>query len=402
MEPGLKLLLTSDAVRQRCYILGEKARQNQTLWFRLDESRLDECAEYVAQECLSNYPQLDIPYHSRWRHFTAGGTDLWQHYQTERLVHLDQKERTRTAIDLVFLSVLLDAGAGGHWTYREPLTGIEMQRSEGLAVASLDLFFNGFNRNAETGYRMDPHSLDSLSDQHFAQCFQHSAQNPLIGVEGRMELLKGLSTVLKKSTQLNRPGDLYDIFLARADNGRLAAGDILVEILNRFSSIWPGGLIHDGINIGDAGYHSLVQTNDASNHIVVFHKLSQWLSYSLIEPLQWSGMVITDLDQLTGLPEYRNGGLLIDTGVLQPIHPELHQQTLSVQSEAVVEWRALTVYVLDIIARQVRSKLNRTIAELPLASILQGGTWSAGRKIAAAKRAGGGPPLKLAIDGTVF
>ena len=50
--------------------------------------------------------------------------------------------------------------------------------------------------------------------------------------------------------------------------------------------------------------------------LVPLHKLSQWLAYSLIEPLQWAGIEVTDIDGLTGLAEYRNGGLFIDTGVL--------------------------------------------------------------------------------------
>ena len=54
-----------------------------------------------------------------------------------------------------------------------------------------------------------------------------------------------------------------------------------------------------------------------------FHKLSQWLTYSLLEPFGWAGVAVTDLDELTGLPEYRNGGLLLDTGVLRLRDPAL-------------------------------------------------------------------------------
>jgi hypothetical protein len=39
---------------------------------------------------------------------------------------------------------------------------------------------------------------------------------------------------------------------------------------------------------------------------------------------------------------------------------------------------------------------------LPLARILQGGTWAAGRTIAKRLRPDGGPPLKIISDGTVF
>jgi hypothetical protein len=46
--------------------------------------------------------------------------------------------------------------------------------------------------------------------------------------------------------------------------------------------------------------------------------------------------------------------------------------------------------------------LGKTAAEMPLARILEGGTWAAGRRIAKEKRADGGPPLIIASDGTVF
>ena len=40
--------------------------------------------------------------------------------------------------------------------------------------------------------------------------------------------------------------------------------------------------------------------------------------------------------------------------------------------------------------------------DLPLAKILEGGTWSAGRKIARERRSDGGPPITLLSDGTLF
>jgi hypothetical protein len=70
--------------------------------------------------------------------------------------------------------------------------------------------------------------------------------------------------------------------------------------------------------------------------------------------------------------------------------------------EFVVEWRALTVALLDKIGDAVRKSLGKTADELPLAKVLQGGTWAAGRKVAAKLRADGGSPVKLKSDGTVF
>jgi len=104
-------------------------------------------------------------------------------------------------------------------------------------------------------------------------------------------------------------------------------------------------------------------------------------------------------DELTGLPEYRNGGLLLDTGVLTLVDAAAARAPLAVGSETVVEWRALTVALLDDVAAQVRQRLARP--DLPLACVLEGGTWAAGRELAQELR-GGDPPLAIASDGTVF
>jgi hypothetical protein len=39
---------------------------------------------------------------------------------------------------------------------------------------------------------------------------------------------------------------------------------------------------------------------------------------------------------------------------------------------------------------------------LPLAKILEGGTWATGRVLAREKRTDGSPPIKVVSDGTVF
>ena len=106
--------------------------------------------------------------------------------------------------------------------------------------------------------------------------------------------------------------------------------------------------------------------------------------------------------ELTALPEYRNGGLLIDTGTLVPKDPNALSRKHQVGDELVVEWRALTVALVDAIAERVRSVLGKTEGEFPLARVLEGGTWAAGRLIAAEKRAGGLPPITIESDGTVF
>jgi hypothetical protein len=132
------------------------------------------------------------------------------------------------------------------------------------------------------------------------------------------------------------------------------------------------------------------------------HKLSQWLTYSLIEPLQHAGLQVGDIDGLTGLAEYRNGGLFVDHEVLRLRHADDATRAHDVSSALVVEWRALTVALLDLVAERIRARLDRSADQLPLASLLEGGTWAAGRAAAFERRADGSPPIKVISDGTVF
>jgi hypothetical protein len=89
-------------------------------------------------------------------------------------------------------------------------------------------------------------------------------------------------------------------------------------------------------------------------------------------------------------------------GLVKVKDSEIFQTSHLVDSEVIVEWRALTVILLDKIANTIREKLKMNTEELPLVKILQGGTWTAGRKIATALRKNGKPPITIVSDGTVF
>jgi hypothetical protein len=199
-----------------------------------------------------------------------------------------------------------------------------------------------------------------------------------------------------------RPGGLFDHLAALATGGEISAPTILAELLHHLGPIWPSRLTLGGVPLGDCWRHPSLVTSDATNGLVPLHKLSQWLAYSLIEPLQWSGLAVADIDGLTGLSEYRNGGLFIDAGVLQLRDAADAARRHEVSSSLVVEWRALTVALLDKLAQEMRHRLGMDAKSLPLAKVLEGGSWAAGRVIARQKRSDGSPPLKIISDGTVF
>ena len=199
-----------------------------------------------------------------------------------------------------------------------------------------------------------------------------------------------------------RPGNLFDYLSKKKVKGTVEARDILIALLHGVGSIWPNCEWLGNIPSGDVGYHSSLFRKDITNRMIPFHKLSQWMTYSLIEPLEEAGVRVINLDNLTGLPEYRNGGLFLDTKVLKITNAQDLLIVHQLKSSLVVEWRALTVALLDKLAEEVRRRTGNDAKSLPLASVLQGGTWSAGRRIAGQLRKGGNPPLSLPSSGTIF
>lgn len=392
-------LLTPEAIRSRCGEILRAADRGELSHFSLHRDRLPACADYVLETIQANYPSLQIPFHARWRHFVVGGQDRWSTFSAQQ--NWDPMEKARVAFDLAVTSVLLDAGAGPGWSFVDN-TGRETRRSEGLAIASLEAFTSGlFSRDASKPWRADAEGLSQLAVDDLARAFQVTEDNPLAGLEGRVNLLKSLGEALAAQPQVfgeeGRIGNLADVLMAGGQS--LEAREILLNVLECFGNIWPGRSELAGRNLGDTWSHSKVTAPDG---LVPFHKLSQWLSYSLIEPMQTAGIEVSDVDGLTGLAEYRNGGLLIDLGVLSPKHSAVTHDILRPGDEAIVEWRALTVTLFDELAELIRKELKMTTQQFPLAKVLEGGTWAAGRRIAAKLREGGEPPVNIESDGSVF
>lgn len=391
-DPALLRLLSAAAVRERAHEMLDIALQGGVEGWAVDLDRLGGAADLTAKVTREAYPDLAIPFHARWRHFVAG---------EPRLPQDDPAERARAAFDLVILSVLLDAGTGPGWSFSDPVSGKTFTRSEGLAVASQRLVESGA---LGTGGA----ALAALHGGTLAQGFQAGDSNPLAGLEGRTALLRRLGARVLARPDLfatagePRPGGLFDALAARAASGKLPAPAILELLLEALGPIWADRLVLDGIPLGDCWRHPALRRGDSSDGLVPLHKLSQWLAYSLIEPLELAGIQVIDVDGLTGLAEYRNGGLLVDTGVLKLTDPEAAGRPHPVSDPLIVAWRSMTVALLDRLAPLVRTRLGVRAADFPLARMLEGGSWAAGRRIAAELRPGGGPPFTIISDGTVF
>ncbi|MFO6419330.1 URC4/urg3 family protein [Hylemonella sp. W303a] len=424
-QQAADLLRGTDAVRTRAHALLSRARQGESIWFSVHDEALAETAALVAKVTRERYPDLNIPYHSRWRHFEAGGVNRLA-WLNALLGSASPAEKARTHIDLALVSVLLDAGAGPDWSYQEAGGGpgnapAVYARSEGLGVASFHAFMAGlFSSDHDHPLQADAVGLQRVTAETLGAAFQVSERNPLVGLEGRAALLRRLGEVMAANPAvfnapvksgaasissvpafMARPGGLFDLLMTQK-NGQVQAHDILSALLAHLSPIWPAQNRIGAIALGDCWRHPGVDGPGRSHGWMPFHKLSQWLTYSLLEPFEWAGVTVTGLDALTGLPEYRNGGLLLDAGVLQPRASVPTSRAWQAGDEFIVEWRALTVALLDELAPRVRDVLGLTPAQMPLACVLEGGTWAAGRVLARRLREGGTPPLNIVSDGTVF
>jgi Protein of unknown function (DUF1688) len=420
-----RVLRDPAAIRARARELLARARAGDSAYFLVGpDSALDDAAQWVATVTRERYPDGRIPYHSRWRHFEAGGVDR-RGLLDAQIADLDPVERARAQIELTIVSVLLDAGAGVDWFYREDTTGQRFTRSEGLGVASFHAFLTGmFSSDPTRPCQADAAGLQAITTDRLAAVFQVSADNPLVGLEGRAALLRRLGDIKAATSEgaLEAESRLPDalrpkqrgrfdrvdtsladlIPIATARDGTIGITQIFSRVLRAYSHAWlaPNKLA-DGTPLGDCWPHYAIRGESLSDGWMPFHKLSQWLTYSLLEPFEWAGVTVIGLDALTGLPEYRNGGLLLDAGVILPKNAALLDRTWKVSDEFIVEWRALTVALLDELAPRMRKILGKTEAEMPLACVLEGGTWAAGRVLAQQLR-GGLPPIKVVSDGTVF
>ena len=392
-----KQILTPQFIRKSCEDIYKYSLGGQT-YFIIHEDKIPACADYVLDVIYENYPNLDIPFHSRWGHFNVG---IKENPKINRLQKLNEflnsmspLEKAKAKWDFVIPSVLLDAGAGMQWKYFDKEHNATFSKSEGLALASLDLFYDGFFNNADTLLKIVTHVIGTY--------FQVSSENPLVGLEGRVQLMRNLGHMIKNNPTLFKNEKLSDLMdeILKKNAKQVSAPDVLTEILIHLSDIWPSRLKLDNINLGDVWIYPPLSHQNL--FYVAFHKLSQWLTYSLLEPLQEMGVDVVDVEKLTGLCEYRNGGLFYDFGVLELKEKRLSEYEHKPDSELILEWRALTICLLDKIGKLIQNKLQKSEKEFPLAKVLEGGTWWAGRKIAKSKRSDGGPPFLLKSDGTVF
>lgn len=267
---------------------------------------------------------------------------------------------------------------------------------------------------------------------------QFDETNVFAGIEERYDILVNLGNVLKvrqdyfNKDGISRPGNMMGKYIGillkilrhllstnqypidyllnhpttiKTKKGPLISIEAIWPVVQEMGEIWAA---EDNIGgtqgLGDVWPCKAIGGDD---NLVSFHKLSQWLIYSIIEPMEkLLGATIEGTDLLTPLPDYCNGGFLIDTGFLTlkpvdyergiknyhansllPDQPKIEVAPMFEMSDPVVtEWRALTVAYLDLVTERVRQSFRLSKKLLSLSQLIQGGTWSAGRELAEISR----------------
>ncbi|KAH8102282.1 DUF1688-domain-containing protein [Cristinia sonorae] len=421
-------LRTLPAIRERCGKVHDLAKQGKLEYFEYHPEREAEvaafCLDIIKRDFESDF--ASIPPHGRWRHLDAGRSRVEPLIATWKTSPNppDAKETCKRLIDLFLVSVLLDAGAGNTWSYTEAESGQTFTRSEGLGVASINMFEQGFfSSNTTKPHQVDAHGLLAVTSERTSKAMQVSSENPMVGLEGRTSLLSSLGQALLANPTFfgssARPGNLLDFLesesISSGPSVKIHISSLWSALIEGLSPIWPDRLSLGGVSLGDVWPCNVLKATavNEGDELVPFHKLTGWITYSLIEPIQkilkWE---IDGVEDMTGLPEYRNGGLLLDYGVLTikpgsiPAsyypNPDSGIPRLPPSHPAIVEWRAMTVIELDRIADLIRSKLGLSRDQLTLAQVLESATWKGGREIAKFKRVSGGPPIDIESDGTVF
>ncbi|KAI5857489.1 DUF1688-domain-containing protein [Durotheca rogersii] len=448
------------AVRERSRLVTERALGNALHHFDVDMAKFPDVVSFVCGIIKRDFdpPFSSIPSHGRYQHFCVGGRDRIANLLSTFAESVDSTEQCRRLIDLFLVSVLLDAGAGTTWSFKSAENGRIYRRSEGLAIASLEMFKTGiFSGNQNNKFQVDKDGLAKLTVDQLAKGLQSRPGSEVAGLEGRAQLLIRLGDALSRSPEIfgneGRPGHIVDYLLAhpttQASSNPIVVLPVLWDALMAgLAPIWPPSRTAiNGVSLGDAWpCSSMPQPTPTPTSptlspfpnsqpgpgaapwesILPFHKLTQWLTYSLMQPMQnLLKIQFAGTELLTGLPEYRNGGLFIDLGVLtlKPHDTERGLQNYSNYcqrtgakgvevapmfepgDDVIVEWRGVTVGFLDKLLVEVNRALQKDPngGELTLAQLLEAGSWKGGREIAEVSRPNTKePPILIDSDGTVF
>jgi len=401
-------LLTAEAVRVRAQVLLEKARAGALEYTSVDLSKLGPAADRAISAAEKSFPDGQFPPYSIWRNLEAGGVDRWGMLAGARGFS-GPEEMARSAFDLAIITALLGDLDAENWTYDEIVTGQSYDGRDGLAVAALNLFAAGaFSAEPGDPMRVDAHALIRLVPEELSADLTASDGKPLPDGEHRFRRLVklgeaiGLRPDLFSDGKITRPGLLFDRLTAAGNDSAVQMHAVLDKIQDGLGPIWPDANKIGDVALGDTEVHPALASGDETSMFLPLHAVSQFLAFSLIEPLAWAGYGCDGFDRLAGIADRTQCAFMLDGGLISISDEALFAEPVLSEHVAVAELRGLTVALLDTLVREIRNRLEVGQEELPLVCLMEAGTKGAGLEIALEKRGNFAFPLRILSDSTVF
>ncbi len=397
-------LRTVHAVRTRCDAMLAAAHVDQLEHMSVRMDMLAGAVRRVADALGPLAPDRPPPLAGVWRDFAAGGRDRWRDLAAS-VAGATGEELAKARFDLAVVASLLDADAGDAWRYHEAGTGTALARHQGVAVATFRAFQKGlFSSRAGDPLRVDAAGLSKVTAESLGAAFPGAAEHALHALERRAELLRDAGAALLQSPHLfgqgegARFGGLFDVCARKAARGTLSVRDIVGALAEGLSPALDGPVTLGGVSLGDVWQHPSAGGDGPGVGLVPIHRALQLATYSLIEPLEEAGHTVTDQQDLTGLPEAWTGGLLVDCEVVVPRIEGTVAVVHDASAPLVVEWRALTVSLLERLAEALRAELGVSPEALPIGRLLPA-VRAAGRAAATERRGTDVPPIRVDGDG---
>ncbi len=194
-------LLSAQAVRERAQRMLALGLDDRLPHFAVDLERLDEAVDLVIETTRQNYPSLDMPFHSRWRHFVFDGDDRWAAIDKEANWR-DDAARGARGVRSRHRQRSARCWRRAAWRYRDPATGrASAARRDWRSRAShvRRRHFLVESGRSVAGRRRRP---DAPADAIVGDGLQVSRSNPLVGMTGRADLLRRLGALVAAKPEI--------------------------------------------------------------------------------------------------------------------------------------------------------------------------------------------------------
>lgn len=386
-SPSAPELFRPQEVRRRAHEILDLLQKRASPSIEVHGGNMKTALLRVLEATKENYPDFQIPPYGLWREFEAGGIDRWAALAGARQFE-SAEEMLASAADLAVLGALMKTCRPANWVFEDTMTGGTAAGSGASALAAFQMFASGaFSAAMADPYRVDAETLTSFDPVELASGLQWDRQADKTLLDAMLRHLKRCGEAMALRPDLfshgnaTRPG-LLAVRLAGESDGAVDALRLLDNLLEAFAPVWDGGAVSGDVMLGDSFAHSgLPGLPDLEEGFICpFHMAAQEMVYSLVEPFAWAGFEVAGLEHLTAPGDTAHAALFVGTGVLE-LSADGENLSQGSARDRMVELRAASIALTDLLAGLLRQELDVSEGQLPLTCILEGGTSRAGNRI---------------------